>query len=80
MGRFISPSSSERDGIQEFLYSLHFFLLSSIASVLTVAQIIPAFFLHRLGYEALKWVGWICLWTSAVFAMLPIITFRRKGG
>jgi hypothetical protein len=49
MGRFISPSSSERDGIQEFLYSLHPFLLSSIAGTLTVAQIILAFFLNQPG-------------------------------
>jgi len=65
---------------QEFLYNLHPFLLSSIASVLTVAQIVLAFFLRRPGSEALEWAGWICLWTSAIFGMLPIITFRRKGG
>jgi protein-S-isoprenylcysteine O-methyltransferase Ste14 len=65
---------------QEFLYGLHPFLLSSIAGVLTVAQIVLAFFLHRPGSEALEWAGWICLWTSGVFGVLPIITFRRKGG
>jgi protein-S-isoprenylcysteine O-methyltransferase Ste14 len=66
--------------LQEFLYSLHPFLLASIAGVLTVAQIVLAFFLHGRGSEALQWAGWICLWTSAIFGMLPIITFRRKGG
>ena len=66
---------------QEFIYNrLHPFLLSSIAGVLTVAQIILAFFLRRPGPEALEWAGWICLWTSAIFGWLPIITFRRKGG
>jgi len=45
-----------------------------------VAQIALAFFLRRPGPEALEWAGWICLWTSAIFGMLPIITFRRKGG
>ena len=65
---------------QEFIYSrLHPFLLSSIAGVLTVAQIVLAFFLHRPGPEALEWIGWICLWTSAIFGVLPIIMFRRKG-
>jgi protein-S-isoprenylcysteine O-methyltransferase Ste14 len=64
----------------EFLYSLHPFLLSSIAGVLTVAQIVLAFFFNQPGSEALEWAGWICLWTSAIFGMLPIITFRRKGG
>ena len=65
---------------QEFLYSLHPFLLSSIAGVLTVAQIILSFFFNQPGSEALEWAGWICLWTSAIFGLLPIITFRRKGG
>ena len=65
---------------QQFVYNLHPFLLVSIASVLTVAQIVLAFFLYQPGSEALKWAGWICLWTSAIFGMLPIITFRRKGG
>ena len=65
---------------QESLYNLHPFLLSSIASVLTVAQIVLAFFLHLPGSEAVEWAGWICLWTSAIFGVLPIITFRRKGG
>jgi len=67
-------------GFQKLLYSLHPFLLSSIASVLTVAQIVLAFYLYGQGSEALKWAGWICLWTSGIFGMLPIITFRRKGG
>jgi protein-S-isoprenylcysteine O-methyltransferase Ste14 len=66
--------------LQEALYSLHPFLLASIAGVLTVAQIVFVFFLHGDASEALEWAGWICLWTSAVFGMLPIFTFRRKGG
>jgi len=65
---------------REFLYDLPPFLLSSIAGVLTVAQIVLALVLRRPGPEALEWVGWICLWTSAIFGWLPIITFRRKGG
>ena len=64
----------------KFLFTLHPFLLSSIASVLTVAQIVLAFFLNGQGPEALKWAGWICVWTSGIFGILPIITFRRKGG
>ena len=65
---------------RKFLYNLHPYLLSSIASVLTVAQIVLAFILHGQPSEALQWAGWICLWASAIFAILPIITFRRKGG
>ena len=65
---------------QQFIYSLHPFLLVSIASVLTVAQIVLAFFLYQPGSESLEWAGWICLWTAGFFGVLPIITFRRKGG
>jgi protein-S-isoprenylcysteine O-methyltransferase Ste14 len=65
---------------EKFLYSLHPFLLSSIAGVLTVAQIVLAFFFNQPGLEVLKWAGWICWWTGVIFAVLPIITFRRKGG
>ncbi|MGD2148334.1 MAG: hypothetical protein PVH41_16700 [Anaerolineae bacterium] len=67
--------------LRDLFYSrIHPFLLSSVAGALTVAQIVLAFFLNRHGSEALAWAGWICLWTSAVFGVLPIITFRRKGG
>jgi len=59
---------------------MHPFFLSSIASMLTVAQIVLAFFMQGYGSETLQWGGWICLWISGLFGMLPIITFRRKGG
>jgi protein-S-isoprenylcysteine O-methyltransferase Ste14 len=66
--------------ILRFLYSLHPLLLSSIASVLTIAQIVLAFFVYGNGSELIKWIGWICVWTSGIFGVLPIITFRKKGG
>ena len=66
--------------IQKFLYNLHPLLLSSIASVLTIVQIILVFFLHGHASEALQWAGWLCIWTSGIFGVLPIITFRRMGG
>jgi protein-S-isoprenylcysteine O-methyltransferase Ste14 len=66
--------------LQESLYSLDRWLLSSIAGVLTVVQIALAVFLYRPGPNALKWAGWICLWVSAFFGMRPIITLRSKGG
>jgi protein-S-isoprenylcysteine O-methyltransferase Ste14 len=66
---------------QEFFYGrLHPLLLSSVAGLLTVGQIVLAFFLHRPGSEPLAWAGWICLWTAGIFGVLPIITFRSKGG
>jgi len=66
--------------LEAFLYSLHPFLLSSIAGVLTVAQIVLVFALKQPRLKAFEWAGWICLWTSGIFGMLPIIRFRRKGG
>ena len=65
---------------RKLFYNLHPYLLSSIASVLTIAQIVLAFFLHSHGFEELQSAGWICLWISGIFGILPIITFRRKGG
>jgi len=66
--------------LRKTIYSLNPYLLSSVASVLTVAQVILAFFFHAPFSEALQWVGWICLWTAGVFGVLPIYTLRRKGG
>lgn len=64
---------------QNFLFNLHPLLLSSIAGVLTVAQIVLAFFLQGCESESLKWAGWISIWVSGIFGILPIITFRLKG-
>jgi protein-S-isoprenylcysteine O-methyltransferase Ste14 len=71
---------AEMKRLQESLYNLNPWLLSSIASVLTVAQIVLAFFLRGPRATAVEWAGWICWWTGVIFAVLPIITFRRKGG
>jgi protein-S-isoprenylcysteine O-methyltransferase Ste14 len=65
---------------QKLVYNLHPYLLSSIASILTVAQIVLAFFLYRSGFIVIKWIGWIFIWTAGIFGILPIITFHRKGG
>ena len=65
---------------QGLLCGLHPYLLSSIAGTLTVAQIVLAFLLQGPRSEVLEWGGWICLWTSSIFGVLPIITLRRKGG
>ena len=66
--------------LHRFLYGLHPYLLSSIAGVLTVAQIVLAIVFNQPRLKALEWAGWICWWTGAIFGVLPIITFRRKGG
>ena len=66
--------------LQGFLCGLHSYTLAYIASVLTIAQIILAFFLQGVGQETIKWVGWICVWVGGIFGVLPVITFRLKGG
>jgi protein-S-isoprenylcysteine O-methyltransferase Ste14 len=67
-------------GFWNFLFRLHPLLLSTIASILTVTQIVLAFFLYGRGSETLNWLGWICIWSSGIFGLLPIFIFRRKGG
>jgi len=64
---------------KKYFYSLPPFLLSSIASVLTIVQIILTFFLRGSSSSARENAGWICLWISGLFGTLPILTFRRKG-
>jgi protein-S-isoprenylcysteine O-methyltransferase Ste14 len=66
--------------LQELVYSLPPFLLTSIAGVLTATQIILAFVLGAHGSDTLQWAGWVCLWTAGVLGTRPIITFRKKGG
>ena len=66
--------------LRNTIYRLNPYVLSSIAGALTAAQVVLAFFLHAPFSEALQWAGWICLWTAAVFGVLPIPTLRRKGG
>lgn len=68
------------DNLKKFLEKLHPLLLSSIASVLTVAQILLAFFVHGETTEAVQWAGWICIWVAGIFGVLPVITFRLLGG
>ena len=73
-------SEIEVKRFHKFLYGLHPLLLSLIAGVLTIVQIALAFFLHGYALEALKWAGWICVWASGLFGMLPVITFYTRGG
>jgi protein-S-isoprenylcysteine O-methyltransferase Ste14 len=66
--------------LHKTFYGLNPYVLSSIAGALTAAQVVLAFFLHGPFSEVLQWAGWICLWSAAVFGVLPIYTLRRKGG
>lgn len=66
---------------KKLLYGLNPWLLSSIAGVLTVLQLGLTIF--RSNPSALPWVNVIgqAVWIAgAVFAILPIVTLRRRGG
>lgn len=67
-------------GLRKWLYSLHPYLLTLIASILTAAQIILASLMRGFSSVTVQWIGWITLWSAAFFGVVPIITFRRKGG
>lgn len=59
---------------------MHPYLLSSIAGVLTVTQIILAFACRRPGLQGLRTAG-IVLWClGALFGWLPIFALRSRGG
>ena len=65
---------------QRFVHGLHPYLLSSVASVLTVAQIVLAFVVCRAQSVVLVRIGQVCLGMSSIFGVWPILIFRRKGG
>jgi protein-S-isoprenylcysteine O-methyltransferase Ste14 len=51
-----------------------------VASILTVAQYILAFFVFKLpGLKALQWIGWFTLLLSAIFGIAPIFIFKQRG-
>lgn len=64
---------------REFIYNLHPYALCCISAPLTIAQIVLAFVLRQPGSEALRWIGWVLWWMSAVFGWLPIFSFRKRG-
>jgi protein-S-isoprenylcysteine O-methyltransferase Ste14 len=64
-----------------FLYGLHPYLLSSITTVLLALQIILGFSLYnQAGLSVLRYVGYGVWGIGTAFALIPIFTFRRKGG
>jgi len=63
------------------LYRLHPWLLSSVASVLTVLQIgLCLFRSNPEGVGVVRYAGYL-LWAAGVaFAMVPVFTLKRRGG
>ena len=53
--------------------------LTIVWSILLVAQITLAFFFKSDYFPVAKNIGWGFIFVSAVFGILPIITFRMKG-
>ena len=62
------------------MHSRRPYLLSGVASVLTVAELALICFLCVGRSDVVEWAGWVCLWTSGIFGVLPIIALRRRGG
>jgi len=66
--------------IENFAYNAHPYLFITAGGLLAVLQIGLAIFLFdKSGSSILRNVGWVIWWTAAFFAIVPIITFRRKG-
>jgi protein-S-isoprenylcysteine O-methyltransferase Ste14 len=57
------------------------YLTASIAGALTLVQFGCFFFFgNDKGFASLRILGWIVWLISVVFGILPILTFRSKGG
>ena len=57
-------------------------ILSCIYSPLLVLQLVLFFFFYynHLGIDVLAYTGWIIWVLSIIFGILPIYTFRKRGG
>jgi len=67
--------------VEEFAYRSHPHLFVTIGGILMIIQIVFAIFLFNWsGSSTIANVGWVILWTAGFFGVMPIITFRRKGG
>jgi protein-S-isoprenylcysteine O-methyltransferase Ste14 len=55
-------------------------LLSSLAGLFSIAQLIMIFFLPGGKSDILRIIGWILWATSMLFAWLPIYHLKRYGG
>ncbi|MBU6998735.1 MAG: isoprenylcysteine carboxylmethyltransferase family protein [Theionarchaea archaeon] len=66
---------------KDFVHNAHPYLFVTVGGLCAVAQIILAVvFYNREGSSLIATIGWITLWTAGGFGVMPIITFRRKGG
>lgn len=67
--------------LEKFAYKAHPYLFVTVGGVLTILQIILAIVLFNTsGSSLLGNAGWVLMWIAGVFGVLPVVTFRRKGG
>jgi protein-S-isoprenylcysteine O-methyltransferase Ste14 len=58
-----------------------FILFGVVLTITMISQIVLAIiFYNDLSLDWLCNIGWPVLWVSAVFGLLPILTFRKFGG
>jgi protein-S-isoprenylcysteine O-methyltransferase Ste14 len=66
---------------ENFVHNSHPHLFVTVGGLSAVVQVILAVvFYNHEGSSLVANVGWIILWTAGFFGVMPIITFRRKGG
>jgi protein-S-isoprenylcysteine O-methyltransferase Ste14 len=54
---------------------------ATILTVAAVGQIITCFLLYNeSGNTAIRNLGWVIMWLSAIFGWLPIFTLKKWGG
>lgn len=55
-------------------------ILAVVLTLAAIGQIILTIMLYnQSGSDTIRNVGWVILWISAVFGLLPIFTFRKFG-
>jgi protein-S-isoprenylcysteine O-methyltransferase Ste14 len=66
---------------EKFVYKSHPYVFVSLGGICAVLQIVSAvLFFNQNGSSLLGNAGWVVLWTAGFFGIIPIVTFRRKGG
>lgn len=66
---------------EKFIYESHPYLFVSLGGIFAILQIFVAvLFFNQKGSSLLGNAGWVVLWTAGFFGLIPIVTFRRKGG
>ncbi|MGD2251100.1 MAG: isoprenylcysteine carboxylmethyltransferase family protein [Candidatus Methanofastidiosia archaeon] len=65
---------------KKFIYESHPHLFLAIGGTAAILQVVLAIIFYRGTYSSIVNLGWVILWTAGFFGVIPIITFRQKGG